>query len=351
MQAIQTSYSVADYCQGMERKDIVVNPQYQRSDRVWPPAARSFLIETMLLGFPTPKLSLYQVTDVKSKKSLREIVDGQQRSRAIFDYYNDNYRLSNTLETKEVKGKRFSDLDEEFQRRFLEYAISADLFVAAVPDDIREMFRRINSYNVPLNPEEQRHARFQGDFKWFIYRLSRRYDNTFVNVGMFSEKQLIRLGDAKLLSEICHALLYGISTTSKSKLDRMYRDHEKQFPQQEDIESRLHRAISLLISFTEIHQGPLMRPYVVYALMLAITHMQEPVAPLIEVYPRNGGAYKIKRDVVLANLSRLAEALEDPDNNADLKAFIDASSGRTNVASQRETRFRWLCKALEPELL
>ena len=45
--------------------------------------------------------------------------------------------------------------------------------VGATPDQIRETFRRINSYTVPLNPEEHRHAVFQGDFKWFMHDLTK----------------------------------------------------------------------------------------------------------------------------------------------------------------------------------
>jgi hypothetical protein len=71
---VHTSYSVADYCQGMRRKEIIVNREYQRSDEVWPPAARSFLIETILLGYPIPKLSLYQIVDLRSRTSRREWV-------------------------------------------------------------------------------------------------------------------------------------------------------------------------------------------------------------------------------------------------------------------------------------
>jgi hypothetical protein len=67
----------------MREKSIIVNHDYQRSDKVWPPAARSYLIETILLGFPIPKLSLYQTTDLKTKKTKKEIVDGQQRSQVM----------------------------------------------------------------------------------------------------------------------------------------------------------------------------------------------------------------------------------------------------------------------------
>ena len=82
--------------------------------------------------------------------------------------------------------------------------------MVSTPADIREVFRRINSYNVPLNPEEQRHASYQGLFKWFIHRLTRRFDKHFVEMGMLSSKQIVRMGDAKILTELCHSFLKGI---------------------------------------------------------------------------------------------------------------------------------------------
>ena len=65
----QQTYTVADYCQAMSRhREIIVNRDYQRSDKVWPPAAKSFLIETILLNYPIPKLFLFQKTDLRSRR-------------------------------------------------------------------------------------------------------------------------------------------------------------------------------------------------------------------------------------------------------------------------------------------
>ncbi len=60
VQVIASSFTVADYCEQMRGNGIVVNHDYQRTDKVWPPAARSYLIETMLLGYPIPRESLHK---------------------------------------------------------------------------------------------------------------------------------------------------------------------------------------------------------------------------------------------------------------------------------------------------
>lgn len=214
MDAKLTPYTVAEFCAAMKRHEIKVNYAYQRSPKVWPPAAKSFLIETLLLGYPMPKLSLYQITDVKTRKTIKEIVDGQQRSNTIIEFYDDKLRLSKSASPPEAAGKNYTELDEQLQHRFLDYALSVDLFIGATNEDIREVFRRMNSYTVPLNSEEKRHSRFQGDFKWFVYRLTKKYSQAFENIGAFSEKQLNRMQDAKLFSEIVHAMFYGITTTN-----------------------------------------------------------------------------------------------------------------------------------------
>ncbi len=118
MQVTPSNFTIAEYCQQMEQNQIVINRDYQRSGKVWPPAARSYLIETILLGYPLPKLSLYLKTDLRSRRTTKEIVDGQQRSQAIYRFYEDEFAIS----TKgRFSGLKFSQLEEEQKIAFLEY--------------------------------------------------------------------------------------------------------------------------------------------------------------------------------------------------------------------------------------
>jgi Protein of unknown function DUF262 len=350
MNTLGTHMTVADYCQAMDRGEIVVNLDYQRSDKVWPPAARSYLIETIILGFPVPKLSLHQITDLRSRKSVKEIVDGQQRSRAIHDFFKDKFTLTTSLETEDIAGKTYSELDPEYQKKFLDFSISLDLFVSATREDVIEVFRRMNSYTIPLNPEEQRHASFQGAFKWFIDRLAKKFDNSFLEMGLFGQKQLVRMADTKLLAEVCDAFLRGIRTTDKKILHALYRDHDNQFPEEADLKRRITEAFDTLREWRGIHNGELMKPYIVYALVLAIAHLRRPVAAFREHFPspRIG---QFDNNHVEANLSVLSEALEDPENSPGYAEFVGACTSKTNVKDQRIKRFQWMCKALTADSL
>jgi hypothetical protein len=345
MNIVSTNMTVADYCTAMDRNEIVVNRNYQRSDQIWPAAAKSYLIETILTGFPIPKLSLYQKVDLRSKRTFKEIVDGQQRSTTVKEFLNENLALSQTLKTTEIAGKMYGDLDPEFQQRFLDYSLSIDLFVSASPSEVIEVFRRMNSYTVPLNPEEQRHAEFQGRFKWFINRMAERFEPSFIAIGLFNEKQLVRMGDNKLLTEICHALVNGISTTNKKSLDSLYRQKDEKFPEEDDFSNRLTEAVDELSEWRELAGTSLMKPYVVYSLLLAITHCHRRVTKLSTLFA-SPNRRRFDKSSVITNLSRLAQAIEEGDENGRSGAFVRACIERTNVKDQRETRFEWLCRAL-----
>lgn len=55
MEIRPSTITVTDYCGMVDSHEVRVNRDYQRSDQVWPRTAQSFLIETILLGFPIPK--------------------------------------------------------------------------------------------------------------------------------------------------------------------------------------------------------------------------------------------------------------------------------------------------------
>lgn len=351
MNVVPTNLTVADYCAGMARREIEVNRDYQRSDRVWPDAARSFLIETLLLGYPMPKLTLHQVADPRARTIKKWVVDGQQRSRAIYDFYTGRLELSRALSLTEAAGRDLDGLPDELQQAFLTYPLSVDLLAGVTDEEVREVFRRINSYTIPLNPEEQRHARFQGRFKWFIHRLTRDLSQALLDQGVFSEKQLVRMQDAKLFTEIADALLFGIRTTDKGKLDSVYRAHDVEFPEEQRMEARTRRAFNLMSVLEPVRGTELSKPLQAYALALALIDAEEPVPAL---WPRGTvvrPAVTVDVDVATRGLAALEEALRSGDDyNGPYQAFVLASKDRTNVADQRRTRFVMLRQALAGEL-
>jgi uncharacterized protein DUF262 len=346
--SVSTSFTIADYCNGMERSEIIVNKDYQRSDQVWPLAARSYLIETILKGFPIPKLYLYQRTDIKSKKTHKEIVDGQQRSVAILDFRNDRLRLSKTTENPDIRNKTYSELEDADKHVFLDYGINVDLFVSATTAEVVEVFRRMNSYTVPLNAEEQRHASYQGKFKWFINNVADTTEAIFLQTGIFKEKQLVRMADNKLLTELCDSFMNGIRTTDKKKLDSIYSKCDAKFPEADNYKDRLLDSFKIIRRTDSLHDTVLMKPHIVYSLVQAMTHVTKPVKKFNKIW-------KIRRvraidwDTAIPNLTTLAEAAEADEPKGRFADFTKASQEKTNVTETRKIRFQWLCRALTDE--
>ena len=345
-----TTYTVAQYCKLWKDGDLKVNREYQRNEEVWPPAARSFLIETLLLGYPIPKLYLYQHTDLKTKRTVLEVVDGQQRTTTIFDFYTGKLKLSKRCSLEEARGKAYDGLSDDLQKAFLNYGVPVDLFVSATHKEIREVFRRINAYTVPLNAEEKRHATFQGAFKWFIYEVTKAYGDALEKLGVFTEKQLVRMQDAKLLSDFAYGLKHGIETTKAEHLNALYEELDEKFPEEAEYTERIKDVMDFVLAVPTLHHTSLMKPHVFYSLSLALTHAQRPVKALQSNFKRPK-RHPIKKDVAAVNLSILAEAVENGEERGPYKRFVRACEKGTNVAEARIIRFQWLSKALEQHSL
>ena len=345
MRMMPTNYTVHDLLAAMERRELRVNREYQRSDSVWPDAARSYLIETILLEFPIPKFALHQVTDALTGQSHKELVDGQQRSAAIRAFREDRFQLSAAVENEALRGLRFSTLSVDQRTTFLNYQLNVDLFLGAEAAEIREVFRRMNSYTIPLNPEEQRHATFQGEFKWFLHRVALSLNDGWESMGIFTQKALVRMADTKLLAEIVHALLYGITTTNKRSLDKLYRDHEEGLDRQDEYEQYIKLAVGKVREWEELHGTALMKHFQVYSLVLAIIHARHQIPALAAIYEVSTGA-KIDESRTVQRLTQLAQAVDDDVETGSRAGFVRASSRKTNVRAERETRFRYCCDAL-----
>src|SRR5207253_2119358 len=102
---------------------------------VWREKARSFLMDSILRGKPIPKVFIRQIIHPRSKQTIREVVDGQQRIRTILDYLNDLFVVSK-FHNADFGGIPFSKLDEGTQKAVLTYEISVDLLSDAPDEEV-----------------------------------------------------------------------------------------------------------------------------------------------------------------------------------------------------------------------
>lgn len=341
---------VVDYCIAMDRQEIRINREYQRSDKVWPEAARSYLIESIVLGFPIPKLYHHLITNIETKRSTREVVDGQQRSKAIHDFYSGKFKLTGPNISDRLRGRFYEELEEDDKGAFLTYMLSIDLFTGASPRDVRQVFRRMNSYTVPLNPEELRHAIFQGRFKWFIARLGDEFQQVFKDYGVLTERSINRMQDLKLLTECSHALLKGVKTTNKNLLEKLYSEFDDEFPLEDELGEVFNYVQTMFLHLDFLRGSILAKPFIVYSMLLAFASHQMDIPDLENEFDEGE---EVDFELVRGNFALLEEALELDEEEADdspFAEFIAACSERTNVKDQRETRIRWMMRAFEQPL-
>ncbi len=226
MPSILEQYRISDFVDWHKEKRLDLNPDFQRGS-VWSPAARTFLIDTILRQLPIPKVYLRTKIDIVSKKSVREVVDGQQRIRAILDFADNKLTLSKRA--AEFEGMKYDDLDDSQKTEFLAYPIAVDQLVNATTEDVLEVFARLNSYTVSLNGPEKRHAKWQGDFKFAIRAASRKWGAFWKDYKVLSTQQRVRMLDDALTAEMVGILLEGVRDGGDPKLDALYRKYDGSF--------------------------------------------------------------------------------------------------------------------------
>jgi hypothetical protein len=337
MRALYSPISVGDYCHLLNDKSITVNEDYQRKGGLWTSQARSFFIESILLEYPIPKIFLYAKVDLKDRSTIKEIVDGQQRSLALQQFYNKKFKLSTKLETEELRGKNYNQLDDAYKSIFLSYSLPIDEFRGVQPDDIQESFRRMNASNVPLNDEEQRNARFQGAFKWFIQSVAKRYSQPLAQAGLFSRRDIIRMVDTKNYAEIVHVVENGFVTTKATQIDTLYKKYNVEFDLEESYREMLYSGIEAFLSSDVLHQKPLLKHHIFQTLISVFMDRQfglgllDKAKQVSEIQDSHIGEE--------IDLATLLAALDDPEEFPQLFSFVEAASKGTNVGKAKAVRF------------
>ena len=201
-----------------EQGNLILSPKFQRR-LVWQPAAKSYFIDTLLRGFPVPPIHIRLLND-PVRGAVREVVDGQQRMRTLFDFINGKIRLSRLPESP-WSGKTFSQLDEPHRQALQMYKFHVYQYQNVSDQVILEIFARINTYSVVLNAQELRNGKYFGYFKSLAYELGLEYLTFWRAAGIFTERAIARMQEAELTSELLILQMDGIQD-KKNSIDEFY---------------------------------------------------------------------------------------------------------------------------------
>lgn len=151
------------------RTAINTNPDYQRPP-VWSSSQRQLLVDSILRGYDVPKF-YWRLT---SKKPPRyDVVDGQQRMRAIWSFCNGEFGLpkdADPIDGYDVKGLRHEDLPHELRIKWDTYNLDVVEMNDADEDETREMFLRLQN-GTSLKAQEKRNA-MPGNMRDFVRALA-----------------------------------------------------------------------------------------------------------------------------------------------------------------------------------
>ena len=248
------TYEVLDLINWKESGDLNISPKYQRNP-VWDNVAKSFLIDTIMRDYPMPPLFLRQIFNLAERRTMREVIDGQQRSRAIIGYYNNEFPILKKHNNM-YGGKYFKDLEPEDQEHFLKYNIFIDTISEKDDSIIYDIFARMNSNAANVNKQEIRNAKFWGDFKTSVYSVASNIREFFIDYNIFTNKNLARMKDMEFVSVLFILAMDGCTSQSDSQIDKYYRDYDKDFTDALQIEERILSAIDVVKSIFEYVSEP-----------------------------------------------------------------------------------------------
>lgn len=268
------AYSINDFLEWNDKKQLELSPKFQRK-AIWSDDAKSYLMDTIIRGKPIPKIFLRQTLNIENRKSVREVVDGQQRLRAILSYLNDGFVI-NKKHNEKYGGYYFSQLnnvDLEIQSLILNYELSVDLLVNLPDKEILDIFSRLNSYAVVLNEQEKINANHFSEFKILVDKLSHKHNDFWLDNKLLTNQNVLRMGDATLVSDLVIAMCEGIQ--SKKQIKSFYGKYERIFTHtSENLEKQFDETIGLLKSVfnSGLKNTPFKRIHLFYTIFTSFYH-------------------------------------------------------------------------------
>jgi hypothetical protein len=228
-----------------KRQLIELDPPYQRKS-VWNQEYKDFFIDTVLRGYPSPAIFIYQETIPEG--SLRfSVVDGKQRLTSLFEFADNQYPVSEVHGNPSLGGKYFKDLDTDTKSAFWGYQIAVETLHSSNESYISDIFDRINRNVAKLTRQELRHAKYDGTFIRSAERLTdlmyEKLGPSFPNIAKASRKQM---KDVELVSQLLLLVEEGPKSYSQDAMDQAYSDRDQEWTEEASVTKLLERTLDAI---------------------------------------------------------------------------------------------------------
>ena len=231
-----------------DREELDIAPWYQRRS-VWSKSQKAYLINTIHENKPVPSIYIRHTVDLESEKTIREVVDGQQRIRCVIEYHNDQFPSVHPGHKRPV---HYHELKPRERIHFLQSALSVGYLVDATDANVMEIFGRINSIAKTLNPQEKRNALYSGAYKQFCLNEAVKRLEFWRTNRIFTDTQISRMTEVQFTADLVMNFSQGhLLDFSARLLDSYYREYDDAFPNASDVTKRLDRTFSRLLSLPD----------------------------------------------------------------------------------------------------
>jgi hypothetical protein len=130
-----------------KRRDRYDIPDWQREE-VWDTGKKQQLIDSILRGWRLPKFYF-----MKSREDEYEVVDGQQRLTAIYEFFGNELALP-SASVAQFGGPYYKDLKSKYSDAFDDFEIDYDEIEDATESELKQFFQRLQE-GLPLTGSEK----------------------------------------------------------------------------------------------------------------------------------------------------------------------------------------------------
>lgn len=200
------------------RLRIDTNPDFQRP-AVWSTSQKQLLVDSILREYDVPKMYWRKLS---SKPERYDVVDGQQRLRAIWSFVDGGFSLpvnAEPVDDQVTAGCKYDTLPDDLRIRFDTYALDVVVLEDTDENEVREMFLRLQN-GTSLKAQEKRNA-MPGTMRDFVRLLTEHL--FFKRVGFANARYT---HDHVAAQMVCLEMAGGPVNVKDSDLNRMYQNNQ-----------------------------------------------------------------------------------------------------------------------------